>query len=253
MLNIKLLYKVWYRNFIVWTKYIRPSLVANLGEPLLYLLLMGYGMGKIVPEINGMKYIDFLAPGLILSSVMYAASFEATISSYTRMITQKTYDAIMATPVNLSEIVAGEIVWSTTKGLISSVFFVAIMALFGLVHSWIFSVSIVAVIMDGLFFSSLSMVFVGFSHSYEFFNYFFTLILTPFFLFSGIFFPLNTLPEWARRIAFYVPLTPMVDLTRMSNKGILDYQALLLSVIMGLLSIPMGIVSYKLIKKRLIR
>lgn len=253
MISIKMVYKVWYRNFIVWTKYVRPSLVANLGEPLLYLLLMGYGMGRIVPEINGMKYIDFLAPGLILSSAMYAASFEATIASYTRMITQKTYDAIMVTPVNLSEIVAGEILWSTTKGLISSIFFVAIMAMFGLVHSWLFGIAFVAVIMDGLFFSSLSMVFVGFSHSYEFFNYFFTLILTPFFLFSGIFFPLNTLPQWARHLAFYVPLTPMVDLARMSNNGIMDYPSLFLSIIMGMLSIPMGIVSYRLIKKRLIR
>ena len=253
MLNVKMIYKVWYRNLIVWTKYIKPSLVANLGEPLLYLLLMGYGMGKLVPEINGIKYIDFLAPGLILSSAMYAASFEATISSYTRMITQKTYDAIMVTPVNLSEIVSGEILWSTTKGLISSIFFVAIMAMFGLVHSWLFIVSIVAVIMDGLFFSSFSMVFVGFSHSYEFFNYFFTLILTPFFLFSGIFFPIDTLPEWIRHIALYMPLTPMVDLARMSNNGIMDYQALVLSIIMGLLSIPMGIISYKLIKKRLIK
>ena len=253
MLQIKMVYKVWYRNLSVWTKYIKPSLVANLGEPLLYLLLMGYGMGKLVPEINGIKYIDFLAPGLILSSAMYAASFEATISSYTRMITQKTYDAIMVTPVNLSEIVSGEILWSTTKGLISSVFFVAIMAMFGLVHSWLFIVSIVAVIMDGLFFSAFSMVFVGFSHSYEFFNYFFTLILTPFFLFSGIFFPLDTLPQWIRHIAFYMPLTPMVDLARMSNIGILDYKALLLSISMGMLSIPMGILSYTLIKRRLIK
>ncbi len=252
-MNIKMIYKVWYRNFIVWTKFIKPSLVANLGEPLLYLLLMGYGMGKLVPEINGIKYIDFLAPGLILSSAMYAASFEATISNYTRMITQKTYDAIMVTPVNLSEIVSGEILWSTTKGLISSIFFIAIMGIFGLIHSWLFIISIVAVIMDGLFFSAFSMVFVGISHSYEFFNYFFTLILTPFFLFSGIFFPIDTLPEWIRRIAFYMPLTPMVDLARMSNNGIMDYNALLLSTIMGMLSIPMGIISYKLIKKRLIK
>ncbi len=252
-MNIKMIYTVWFRNFIVWTKYVKPSLVANLGEPLLYLALMGYGMGKLVPQINGMKYIDFLAPGLILSSTMYAASFEATISSYTRMITQKTYDAIMVTPVNLSEIVSGEILWSTTKGLISSIFFIAIMAVFGLIHSWLFGISIVAVVMDGLFFSTLSMVFVGFSHSYESFNYFFTLILTPLFLFSGIFFPLDTLPHWVRGIALYLPLTPMVQLARASNSGILNYDALLLSCIMGIVSIPMGIISYRLIKRRLIK
>jgi len=252
-MNIKMIYKVWYRNFIVWTKYIKPSLVANLGEPLLYLFLMGYGMGKLVPEINGMKYIDFLAPGLIMSSAMYAASFEATISSYTRMITQKTYEAIMVTPVNLSEIVAGEILWGASKGLISSMFFIAIMAIFHLVHTWVFCLSVIAVIMDGLFFSALSLIFVGFSHSYEFFNYFFTLILTPFFLFSGIFFPIDTLPAWMKPIAIYVPLTPMVDLARKANSGIIDYHALWLSIFMGALSIPMGIASYQLIKRRLIK
>ncbi len=248
-----MVYRVWYRNLLVWTKYTIPSLVANLGEPLLYLLLMGYGMGKLVPKTGGMRYIDFLAPGLILSSTMYAAGFEATISSYTRMITQKTYDAIMATPVNLSEIVGGEIAWSTTKGLISSVFFMAIMGIFGLIHSWMFILTFVAVIMDGLFFSSFSMIFVGFSKSYEFFNYFFTLILTPLFLFSGIFFPIDTLPGWIRDIASYLPLTPMVTLARNSNAGIIDYRALLLSIVMGATSIPMGIISYRLIKKRLIR
>jgi lipooligosaccharide transport system permease protein len=248
-----MIYRVWYRNFLVWTKYIKPSLVANLGEPLLYLVLMGYGMGKLVPHINGMSYIDFIAPGLILSSTMYAASFEATISSYTRMITQKTYDAIMATPVNLSEIVTGEILWSTTKGLISSIFFVAIMAMLGLVHSWFFTLSIIAIVLDGLFFSAISMLFVGISKSYEFFNYFFTLILTPFFLFSGIFFPINTLPGWVRKIASYVPLTPMVDFTRELNSGIVDYKALFMSIIMGAVSIPVGIIAYRLIKKRLIK
>ncbi len=252
MINFKMIYRVWYRNLIVWTKYIKPSLVANIGEPVLYLVLMGYGMGKLVHEINGMKYIDFLAPGLILSSVMYAASFETTISSYTRMITQKTYDAIMVTPVNLSEIIAGEIMWGATKGLISSLFFIAIMALLGLIHSWIFAISVVAVITDGLFFSAFSMIFVGISHSYEFFNYFFTLILTPFFLFSGIFFPINTMPELIKQIATYLPLTPMVTFTRALNSGIIDYKALSLSIIMGALSVPMGIIACKLIKKRLI-
>ncbi len=253
MISIKMIYRVWYRNFVVWTKFLKPSLVASLGEPLLYLVLMGYGMGRLVHEVNGMKYIDFLAPGLIISSSMFSASFEATISSYTRMITQKTYDAIMATPVNLSEIITGEILWGTTKGLISSVFFIAIMSAFGLVHSGLFVMSLIAVIMDGLFFSAFSMIFVGFAHSYEFFNYFFTIILTPLFLFCGIFFPIDTLPEWVRHIAMYLPLTPMVDLSRSSNSGIMNYNALLLSVIMGMLSIPMGILAYRLIKKRLIK
>ncbi|MGB9735535.1 MAG: ABC transporter permease [bacterium] len=252
-MSITMIFKVWYRNFIVWTKYIKPSLVANLGEPLLYLFLMGFGMGKLVPEINGVKYIEFLAPGLVLSSAMYAASFEATISSYTRMITQKTYDAIMVTPVNLSEIIGGEILWGMSKGLISSIFFILIMIIFNLVHSWLFIISIIAVVMEGLFFSALSMIFVGFSHSYEFFNYFFTLILTPFFLFSGIFFPIDTLPGWMQHIAHYVPLTPMVDLARKANSGILDCNALYLSILIGMLSIPMGILAYKLIRKRLIK
>lgn len=252
-MNIMMIYRVWYRNFIVWTKYIMPSLVANLGEPLLYLFLMGYGMGKLIPEINGTRYIDFIAPGLVLSSAMYAASFEATISSYTRMITQKTYEAIMVTPINLSEIISGEILWGMSKGLISSIFFIIIMIIFNLVHSWVFIVSIIAVMMEGLFFSAFSMIFVGFSHSYEFFNYFFTLILTPFFLFSGIFFPIETLPKWMQQVSFYMPLTPMVELARKANSGIVDYKALYLSIVMGILSIPMGIIAYKLIRKRLVK
>ncbi|MCL4478033.1 MAG: ABC transporter permease [Deltaproteobacteria bacterium] len=253
MISIRLIYRIIYRNFLVWTKFLKPSLVANLGEPLIYLVLMGFGMGKLVHKVNGMRYIDFLAPGLILSSTMYAASFESTISSYTRMITQKTYESIMITPVNLSEIVAGEIIWGMIKGLISSIFFITIMGLMGLIHSWLFLLSLWIVIADGLFFSALSIIFVGIAHSYEFFNYFFTLVLTPLFLFSGIFFPINTLPHLIGKIANYTPLVPMVICVRDLNSGIFNTHTFILSSITGMISIPMAIIAYKLIRKRLIK
>src|SRR3990167_7708283 len=114
------MFKVWYRDFIVWSHYKGASLVANLGEPLLYLFALGYGLGRYITSFDGMSYSEFIAPDLVVVSVMNTASFENTFSSYTRLSVQKTYDAIAVTPLSLKQIILGEILWATTKGCFSA-------------------------------------------------------------------------------------------------------------------------------------
>src|SRR4030042_467189 len=106
-LNIKRAFRVWQRNFTVYTKLYKSSIALNFIEPILYLTAMGFGLGAFVQQINGVPYIKFIAPGIIASSSMFAAIYECTYGTYVRMTYQKTFDAILATPVNIDDLVAG--------------------------------------------------------------------------------------------------------------------------------------------------
>lgn len=205
---------VWYRDAKVWTKFYKASILGNMGEPLLYLLAMGWGLGRMVGTVDGIPYIQFLAPGLICSTAMYAATFECTFGSFTRMTRQNTYDAIMATPVSLEDIVAGEILWGATKGLLSGTAMLFVMSLFGLVTSFWSVLALGLVFLIGLLFASLSMLVTARAPSYDFFSYYFTLAIAPMFLFSGIFFPVSNLPHWAQTFAWFLPLTHGVSASR---------------------------------------
>jgi len=205
---------VWYRDIKVWTKFYKASILGNLGEPLLYLLAMGWGLGRMVGTVDGIPYIEFLAPGLICSAAMYAATFECTFGSFTRMTRQNTYDAILATPVSLEDIVAGEILWGATKGFLSGTAMLLVMSLFGLVKSFWALLALGLAFLIGLLFASLSMIVTARAPSYDFFSYYFTLAIAPMFLFSGIFFPVTNLPGWAQTFAWFLPLTHGVSASR---------------------------------------
>jgi lipooligosaccharide transport system permease protein len=205
---------VWYRDIKVWTKFYKASILGNLGEPLLYLLAMGWGLGRMVGSVDGIPYIEFLAPGLICSAAMYAATFECTFGSFTRMTRQSTFDAILATPVSLEDIVAGEILWGATKGFLSGTAMLLVMSLFGLVKSYWAVLALGLAFLIGLLFASLSMIVTARAAAYDFFSYYFTLAIAPMFLFSGIFFPVTNLPDWAQTFAWFLPLTHGVSASR---------------------------------------
>ena len=244
--------KVWARNLKVWSKYYKASLLGNIGEPILYLAALGYGLGRFIPEIEGMPYIEFLAPGLVASAAMYSATFECTFGSFTRMTEQKTYDAIIVTPVSIEEVIAGDILWGTTKSLISGLAMVGVMALFGLIDSWMVVLVPLVVILEGLVFSSMAMLATSYSPSYEFFSYYFTLAISPMFLFSGIFFPISSLPEWAGKIAWCLPLTHVVNLTRSLFSGELGWPMLVDLAWLALFSSVLFVLSIQKMRRRLI-
>src|SRR3990170_1262843 len=158
---------VWYRNLIVWTKFYKSSIVANIGEPLLYLLALGYGFAPLISDINGVSYMQFLAPGLIAYTAMNAATYECTFSAYARMSYQKTYDAIISTPVGIDEVVAGEVLFATTKAFFSSTIMMIVLALFKLIPSPNALLIPLVVLLTGFVFASLAMLFI-FSLEYSF-------------------------------------------------------------------------------------
>lgn len=212
-------FMVWLRNARVWRKSWKTSLVGSIGEPLFYFFGIGFGLGSLIPSVNGGPYLNFIAPGLIFSSVMYSATIESTYSTFTKMEHQKVYASMVLSPLSFDEIVFGEMLWAVTKGIISGGTILALAVSFGVIGPWPAVAALAVILLAGLMFSSLGMIVTSEAKSYDFFNYYFTLIISPMFFFSGIFFPLSSLGDWAERIGWFFPLTHLVGLSRALSGG----------------------------------
>jgi lipooligosaccharide transport system permease protein len=241
--------RVWERNLTVFRKYSLPSLVGpSVGEPLLYLLGLGFGLGALVGRVGGQRYVEFVAPGMVMSSAMFAAAYECTYGVHVRMIHQKTYEAILATPLSLEDIVAGDVLWGASKGAFNGMVMLMVVGLFGLTRSpWALAVPVVIALV-ALLFAALSLVVAALAKSFEFFNYYLTLVVTPMFLFCGVFFPLESLPRWAQALARVLPLTYAVRASRSLMQGRPD-----LAAVVPLLWLIPAIVAAFLLAARLVR
>ena len=225
---------VWRRNVLVWRRLIGPAMLMNFGEPALYLLGLGYGLGFFIGEMADMPYLMFLASGIIASSAMTTASFEGMYSVYTRMVTQLTYEAILATPLEVDDVIAGEMLWCGTKSLISGIAILAVAAAIGVVEGWQALWVLPIVFLTGLCFAGPAIMMSAMASNYDFFNYYFVLALTPMLLISGVFYPVETLPEVMQSVIQILPLPHAVALTRPLMAGLpLDAPLLHLSVLAG--------------------
>jgi lipooligosaccharide transport system permease protein len=209
------LWQVWYRNFLVFRRLFLVNFLLPMGEPLLYLVAMGYGLGTFINKIQGISYVRFIGPGLVSVAMMYAAFFECTYSSFVRMIFQRTFDAITATPVNVEEVVAGEIFWGATRAALNSTMVYVVVILFGIGPAWLLPFVTVFGFVCGVLFASMGMIATALVPSIDFFNYPIFLFITPMFLFSGTFFPLTTLPKAVQAVSYAIlPLTHVVIINR---------------------------------------
>jgi len=208
-------WKVWQRNFDVFRKTIKVNFLPSLLEPILYLVAFGFGLGGFIPSIQGQPYIDFIAPALVAIAIMNGAFFECTFASFVRMYFQKTFDAIVATPVSVEEVVTGELLWGATRSTINATIVLAVIAIFGLIKSPLFLLVVPFAFFGGLMFGSIAMCFTAIAPNIDFFNFPSFLFLTPMFFLSGTFFPLTSLPYAAQVAAMAVlPLTHVVNITR---------------------------------------
>ena len=252
------LWKVWRRNLDVFMKTYKVNFVPPLLEPILYLLAMGFGLGSLISSsassFGGVPYIRFIAPALVSIAMMYGSFFECTYGSFVRMYYQKTFDGIIATPVSVEEVIAGELLWGATRSVINSTIVLAVVAAFGLVSSPLVILVIALSFLVGLMFSSLAICFTAIAPNIDFFNYPGFLFITPMFLLSGTFFPLSILPPPVQIVAQAVlPLTHAVNLTRALILGRPDMTLLLSLVWILAVTFVFFIVSINLMKKRLIR
>jgi lipooligosaccharide transport system permease protein len=211
---------VWRRNATMYGRTWMWNILPNFFEPVLYLLAIGVGVGAYINEMGGTTYVSFLAPGLVCVAAMNGASFEVTYNIYVRMVYEKAYDAMLTTPLEPDDVLAGEVLWAITRASIYGGCFLLILMLFGLAPLPRCLLAIPLVPLAGLLFASLGVSFSLRLPTIDLFSFYFTLFLTPLFLFSDVFFPLEErLGPVGLWVAEVLPLLHPVRIARAIFRG----------------------------------
>ena len=205
---------IWRRNFLVWRKLAVASVIGNIAEPLITLIAFGYGLGSLLQQIDGTPYIEFLASGSIAMSVMMAASFEALYSAFSRMHVQKTWESLLNTSLELDDIVLAEMLWAASKAMITGLAILVVLLLLGIgLHATTLLVPLVLFLV-GMTSASIALIMNAIARGYDFFTYYFTLVLTPMVFLSGVYYPARQLPGWLQATTDFLPLGAAVQLVR---------------------------------------
>lgn len=218
--------RVWQRNRDVYLQLWKSELIWPLVEPLITLFALGVGLGGLVDLDSGQSYIEFIAPGLLAVWPMWSASAECGWGSFFRMENQRTFDAIVATPVSIEDVITGEILWGATRALISTAYILVVISAWGLVDSPLAVLVLPAAVLPGIMFASISLSYTSVAWSISSLNYFFAVFITPMFWLAGVFFPVERLPEWAQTAAWWLPATHAVKVYRALTSGDLEWSHL---------------------------
>jgi lipooligosaccharide transport system permease protein len=222
MMNLSYrIYYVWKRNLISYKRFIIPTFLVSMGEPLFFLITFGVGLGAYIGLIGGRPYLNFLVPGVLMSSVVMSSTYESLYGTFVRIVHERLYDSLIATPISAEDAVAGDIVWAVFRGLISGTLLIIFAGIFGAFPLSLFKLLLLFLLMIvvGFLFASLAMIVTAFAPNFDFFNYYSELVITPMLFFSGVFFPLEGFPGWVMIIAQFLPLTHAVNLSRAVFSG----------------------------------
>ncbi|HYD46748.1 MAG TPA: ABC transporter permease [Terriglobales bacterium] len=218
---------VWRRNASMYRRTWMWNLLPNFFEPVLYLMSIGIGVGAYISQMGGMSYVEFLAPGLLCVAAMNGASFEVTYNIYVRMKFEKTYDAMLTTPIEPDDVLIGETLWAVTRACIYGGCFFLVLGAFGLLPLPQALLALPVIPLAGLLFAAIGLAFSLRVPTIDQFSFYFTLFLTPLFLFSDIFFPLaERLSPALLWLAELLPLLHPVRLARSLFQG--DWRPILL-------------------------
>ncbi|MBO2520065.1 MULTISPECIES: ABC transporter permease [Limnochorda] len=206
---------VWRRNALAWRRHAASSILANLMDPVLSLLALGLGLGLFVSRIGEYSFLEFIGPGLLAGSAMTWITYDLTYGCYDRLHWSRAYHAMIASPLSVGEIVAGEFAWQATRTTLFGLGFLALMAPFGIVHSpWAVPGTVVITLLTALIFTGPALAVGAAARAEEQLSYYFNLVITPMFFFSGVFFPLESLGPALRQVAQFLPLYHLVELAR---------------------------------------
>jgi lipooligosaccharide transport system permease protein len=245
--------KVWHRNLTVFRRTWQVNFFPPLVEALLYLFAIGMGIGSYVREIEGVPYVTFIAPAILAIAVMNSAFFECTYGSYVRMYYQKSFDAMIATPLSIEDVIAGELLWGATRSVIYVIIMLPVLAVFGVISLPLALFAIPLAFLGGLMFAGIAMCFTAITPGIDTLNYPSFLFITPMSLFSGTFFPLTILPVALQYFALaLLPLTHLVAIMRMFTQAAVSPVLLLHLGWIILVTVICCIIAINLMRKRLI-
>lgn len=247
-------YRVWQRNRDTFLRLWRTELWPPFAEAIMTLLAFGLGLGVYIQQqIEGQTYLQFIAPGLVMSSVLFVASFDCMFGTYIRMEIEKLFDAMIATPVSLEEVVSGEIMWAATRSTFTGSCVLVVLAVIGLLPSWWIILIPAVAFLTGFMLASLAIIVTSLVPTINAFNYYITLGVIPMQLFSGIFFPVSRLPENFAWLVWFSPLYPAVQLARKLFQGQIGLDTLGYTLWIVALSVVFYEIALKLMRRRLIK
>ena len=207
------------REVVNFSSYWRSSTFSSTVEPTIYLLAFGFGFGALVGTVGGYDYVEFVGTGTVATAVLFSSAFPAMFGTFVKYQFQRTYDAILAAPVDTEELVAAEALWIATRAGVYGCVPMLVAMVFGLDPAWgMLAVPGIAFV-GGFGWACFGISIAGFASSFENFNYVVSAVLTPLFLVAGTFFPISQLPEWAQIAANLNPLYQLVQLVRHAAFG----------------------------------
>ena len=252
-LSLRAAFRMWQRNATIARRTVFVTLAPRFLEAVAYLAIMGLGLGTYLTSVDGVDYVEFIAPGVAASTVMFGAVIETTYNAFVRIHVRRVYEAVVATPLSVGDVVVGEYLWAVTRAVIYGSVFLVVMAAFGLVDSPLALLAPFLFALGALAFAAIGMTYTAYVSNMEHFNIFFTAILTPMFLFGGVFFPFDELPTWAQVVGWCLPLSHLVAATRDLVLGEVDLSTLghvgaLALVVLVLIALPIRRLSRSLLR-----
>lgn len=247
---------VWIRNLITYRKIWRVNFLVPLLEPAFYILAFGLGFSGLIGAVDyaglELPYTRFMAPALVATACMWNAFFETTYASFVRMYYQNTFDGILATPLSLEEIIVAEIVWAASKAAAAVSVMLMVLVPMGFANFPAALMCIPLAFLAGLAFAAVGMFFTGLIPTVDMFNLPIFLFITPMFLFSGTFFPVSGIPDWAGIFTLIFPLYHLVELTRFLCIGAMESNPFFNLAYLILFIMVFGYLSLRAMKRRLI-
>src|SRR5881396_3649880 len=202
------------REVVNFSSYWRSTTFSSTVEPTIYLLAFGFGFGSLVSRVGGYDYVEFVGTGTVATAVLFSSVFPGMFSTFVKYQFQRTYDAILAAPVDTEELVTGEALWIATRAGTYGCFPMLVAIAFGLDPSWgMLAVPVIA-FLSGFGWACFGILVAAVMKSIDNFSYVTSTVITPLFLVAGTFFPISGLPQWARIAANLNPLYHFVQLVR---------------------------------------
>ncbi len=202
------------RDVTIFRKFWKATTFSSVVEPTIYLIAFGFGFGALVTEVGGVDYIEYVGTGIVASAALFASVFAGMFNTFVRREFQRTYDAILAAPVNTEELVTAEILWIACRAGVYCMAPLLVATLFGLTPEWTTIFVPFVGFLTGFGFASFGVLISALAKSIDNFNYVTSAVVTPLFLISGTFFPISGLPDGIQVIAQINPLYHCVQLVR---------------------------------------
>jgi lipooligosaccharide transport system permease protein len=202
------------REAVNFSSYWRSTTFSSTVDPTIYLLAFGFGFGSLVSTVGGYDYVEFVGTGTVATAVLFSSVFPAMFGTFVKYQFQRTYDAILAAPVDTEELVTGEALWIALRAGVYGNAPLLVAIVFGLNPSWGMLLVPFICFLTGLGWALFGISIAAFLKSIENFNYVTSAVITPLFLVAGTFFPIDGLPEWAQIAAALNPLYHCVELVR---------------------------------------